>query len=162
MFLDQSNTNLGHRPSRVFKSDAPTLTLHANRLYPTGLQMAGRILSVVLAGLSLGSCSTVNASAAFKPENIYVSPGVSSACAELYQSYPAEVLSPSSSNYTTEKRLFWDARSDLSPACIFQPRNGDEVAHGVKIVSDNDAPFAIRGGGHMNVRWLHNLLRVVR
>lgn len=105
----------------------------------------------VLAGVSLGACSKLNASAAFKPGDIYVSPGVSSACEQLYHSYPAEVLSPSSSNYTAETKLFWDVRSDLSPACIFQPRNADEVADGVKVISDNEAPFAIRGGGHMNV-----------
>lgn len=110
---------------------------------------------MALAAVSLGTCSALNASAAFQPGDIYVGPGVSSACEQLYQSYPTELLSPFSPNYTAEIKLFWDVRSDLSPACIFQPRNADEVAHGVKIVSDNDAPFAIRGGGHMNVGLPH-------
>ncbi|KAL4783597.1 hypothetical protein BJX76DRAFT_368340 [Aspergillus varians] len=112
--------------------------------------MAVRIISIALAGVTLASCSSQNTSTSFWQGDFHLTTGVSNACQQLHQSYPSEVLSPSSANYTAETQLFWDVRSALSPACIFQPRNADEVAHGLKIVSDSNAPFAIRGGGHMN------------
>lgn len=73
------------------------------------------------------------------------------ACKQLLNSYSDKILLPISANYTAQTKLFWDVRSDLSPACIFQPDNAEEVADGIKILSGCDAQFAVRGGGHMNV-----------
>lgn len=88
-------------------------------------------------------------SSAFK--GLSTSSGVASGCTQLCSSYPGKVLTPSSANYTAETKLYWDVRSDLTPACIFQPATANEVADGIKILSRNDAQFAVRGGGHMNV-----------
>ncbi|OBT97055.1 hypothetical protein VE01_04837 [Pseudogymnoascus verrucosus] len=79
------------------------------------------------------------------------------ACKLLLNSYSDMILFPTSANYTAETKLFWDIRSDLSPACIFQPDKADEVADGIKILSGCDAQFAVRGGGHMNYPGSNNI-----
>lgn len=73
------------------------------------------------------------------------------ACNQLAALFPNGVLSPNSTNYTAVNIETWDIRTDLDPACIFQPETADEVAKGISVLSTCDAQFAIRGGGHMNV-----------
>jgi hypothetical protein len=73
------------------------------------------------------------------------------ACSQLQSLYPSALLTPESANYTAEATNFWDIRSNLSPACIFLPSIADQVEKAVRIFNKCNAPFAIRGGGHMNV-----------
>jgi hypothetical protein len=80
--------------------------------------------------------------------------GTPCACAKLGSSYPDKLLFPSSANYTVEATSYWDIRDDLHPSCIFLPTTTIEVANAVKILTHCDAHFAVRGGGHMNVRSL--------
>jgi hypothetical protein len=84
--------------------------------------------------------------------------GTSCACAQLESCYPDKLVLPSSANYTVEATSYWDIRSDLHPSCIFLPTTADEVANAVKILTHCDAHFAVRGGGHMNVRFLSLLI----
>lgn len=36
----------------------------------------------------------------------------------------------------------------LSPFCIFTPQTSQEVADGLKILTETQTPFAVRSGGH--------------
>ncbi len=74
----------------------------------------------------------------------------STACTRLADLYTELTLFPNSTNYTFQATNFWDKRSDLLPTCIFLPTNVDQVVSAVKIFHQEDAQFAIRGGGHMN------------
>ena len=75
----------------------------------------------------------------------------STACNRLADLYTELTLFPNSTNYTFQATNFWDKRSDLLPTCIFLPTDVDHIVSAVKIFHDEDAQFAIRGGGHMNV-----------
>jgi hypothetical protein len=74
------------------------------------------------------------------------------ACEELQARFPKSLLTADSPDYTTERKNYWDVRSDLYPTCIFLPTRTEQVADAVGIFRKCDAQFAIRGGGHMNVR----------
>jgi hypothetical protein len=78
--------------------------------------------------------------------------GAACACAKLSHSF-GDVISPHGANYTTQAAdRYWDVRADLSPACIFLPSTPKQVAEAVSIFESCNAQFAVRGGGHMNVR----------
>lgn len=76
----------------------------------------------------------------------------SCACSKLSSLYTDKLIYPNSTNYTTEATAQWDLRSTLEPACIFLPTSAEEVASAVTELVACDAQFAVRGGGHMNVR----------
>lgn len=76
----------------------------------------------------------------------------SCACTKLSTLYPTELLYPNATDYTAEASAYWDLRATLSPACIFLPSTAEEVASAVTELVACDAQFAVRGGGHMNVR----------
>ena len=79
--------------------------------------------------------------------------GATCACAQLAAVYGDLVLYSNATNYSTENVDFWDVRSaDLKPKCVFLPNDADQVAGGVSILAGCGSQFAIRGGGHMNVR----------
>jgi hypothetical protein len=78
--------------------------------------------------------------------------GASCACTRLASNYGSRVLTSSSANYTAEVTDYWDIRADLLPGCVFSPSGADQVADAVSAFTSCGAQFAIRGGGHMNVR----------
>lgn len=78
---------------------------------------------------------------------------VECACQQLFSLYSAVVFFPNSTNYTMENLAAWDERSNLDPGCIFIPVNANQVAKGMSVLNICNAQFAIRGGGHMNVRY---------
>ncbi|PYI36245.1 FAD-binding domain-containing protein [Aspergillus indologenus CBS 114.80] len=60
----------------------------------------------------------------------------------------AQVLLPSIEEYTTLNGSYLSAlESDLTPACIFQPRSAEEVSQFVKTLVPLGVPFAVRGAG---------------
>jgi hypothetical protein len=79
--------------------------------------------------------------------------GVTGACAALSSVYgSAQLLFPTNANYSIENLHYWDVRdSDLASSCIFLPNTANEVAYAVSLFSKCNAPFAVRGGGHMTV-----------
>jgi len=81
----------------------------------------------------------------------------STACNRLADLYTELTLFPNSTNYTFQATNFWDKRSDLLPTCIFLPTDVDHIVSAVKIFHDEDAQFAIRGGGHMNYPGSNNI-----
>ncbi|KAL5334997.1 hypothetical protein BJX70DRAFT_410961 [Aspergillus crustosus] len=83
---------------------------------------------------------------------------VSCACRRLALASPRRIVFPGSRNYTAQATdSYWDVRAALSPACIVLPNSPDEVSTVVKIIVSCDAPFAVRGGGHMNVPGSNNI-----
>ncbi|KAL1862111.1 hypothetical protein Plec18170_000935 [Paecilomyces lecythidis] len=82
---------------------------------------------------------------------------VKSACLDLSETYPAQVLYPNSTDYTAEAKIYWDVRADLDPYCIFLPNSADDVADAVRKVVAVGAQFAVRGGGHMNYPGSNNI-----
>jgi hypothetical protein len=106
---------------------------------PSKLALAGGLL--VAAVTSAQSITIAN-----------LATGADCACTRLANTYGDLVLTSSSTNYTAEATDYWDVRADLLPGCIFSPSNADEVADAVNVFTLCGAQFAIRGGGHMNVR----------
>ncbi|KAF5572520.1 6-hydroxy-d-nicotine oxidase [Fusarium pseudoanthophilum] len=76
----------------------------------------------------------------------------SQACSILASALPAEAfVAPNSTGYETVQSSYWsETAGDLSPACITRPRNTDQVASIVKILSScgSDVRFAVKSGGH--------------
>jgi hypothetical protein len=58
---------------------------------------------------------------------------------------------PSDAEYANQTKAYWDARANMNPTCVYLPESTQDVASAVKILYDCGSPFAIRGGGHMNV-----------
>lgn len=82
--------------------------------------------------------------------------GAACACAQLSNAYANLTLFSNSTNYVAEATNYWDIRSDLLPECIFLPTSEDQVAHAVTTLASCGAQFAMRGCGHMNVRFFIN------
>lgn len=78
--------------------------------------------------------------------------GVKKACEQLRADFPEITLFPNSTGYAAEIINVWDKRCNLVPACVFRARTAGDVAAVLRIVKQNNAQFAVRGGGHMNVR----------
>lgn len=124
---------------------------------------SGKMHLPTLAGLSITSLayasssraipsSTVTGSLVTSSGTLQIPKGVSCACSKLSQSFPANVILPGSSNYTTQTvDNYWDIRADLTPACVFVPDTAAQVSHALKVVNVCGSQFAVRGGGHMNV-----------
>ncbi|KZL85245.1 hypothetical protein CI238_08131 [Colletotrichum incanum] len=76
----------------------------------------------------------------------------SQACSLLASTLPAEVVAaPNSTGYQTVRDHYWSGTAGgLSPACITRPKNTDDVASIVKVLSScgSDVRFAIKSGGH--------------
>ena len=105
-----------------------------------------------LASASLSAAVSVGSSVTTDLGTFTLTKGAACACAKLSHSF-SEVISPNGANYTVQAAdRYWDVRADLSPACIFLPSTPKQVAEAVSIFESCDAQFAVRGGGHMNVR----------
>ncbi|GME41707.1 putative FAD dependent oxidoreductase [Neofusicoccum parvum] len=57
----------------------------------------------------------------------------------------------------TLRTNYWSTSSVLAPACIFAPRNAEEVAHAVSTLTSFDAQFAVKSGGGMPVDGAANI-----
>ncbi|CAK7201150.1 hypothetical protein SEUCBS139899_003852 [Sporothrix eucalyptigena] len=104
----------------------------------------------------LASVASAGASSHIRRSNATTT-GVAGACAALTAQFPDQVLTATSANYTFESTDYWDVRSDANPSCIFLPDTADQVATAVSLLVTNDAPFAVRGGGHMNFPGSNNI-----
>lgn len=105
-----------------------------------------------LASVGLSAAVSVGSSVITDLGTFTLTKGAACACAKLSLSF-AGVISPNGTNYTVQAAdRYWDIRADLSPACIFLPSTPKQVAEAVSIFESCNAQFAVRGGGHMNVR----------
>lgn len=67
------------------------------------------------------------------------------------------VFAPGSNVYKYENTQFWSNTELANPGCVFRPTCAQDIGKAVKILSDNKAPFALRGGGHMGVPLSNNI-----
>lgn len=105
-----------------------------------------------LASASLSAAVSVGSSITTDLGTFTLTKGATCACSKLSHSFGG-VISPNGANYTLQAAdSYWDIRADLSPACIFLPSTPKQVAEAVSIFESCNAQFAVRGGGHMNVR----------
>ncbi|PWW75388.1 FAD-binding domain-containing protein [Tuber magnatum] len=72
-------------------------------------------------------------------------------CSLLEATLPGRILSIGTADYATVNHDFWSSTTVLSPGCIFSPTSPREVARAVKLFTDNQCKFAVRGGGHSAV-----------
>ncbi|KAL3463484.1 hypothetical protein BJX64DRAFT_256825 [Aspergillus heterothallicus] len=113
------------------------------------LQIATIATAILASATSSTAATTANSGSA---KNVLC------ACRKLSNSFPNRIIYPGSANYTKEATdAYWDERTALSPSCILVPNTADEVATALKAISYCDAPFAVRGGGHMNVVGSNNI-----
>lgn len=106
-----------------------------------------------LASASLNSSGVVSSSISTPTGTLVVTDSEQCACKALLQSFGDSVILPGQANYTNHTLdYFWDVRADLSPACVFVPQTANAIAGALKIFNSCNAQFAVRGGGHMNVR----------
>ncbi|KAL6400089.1 FAD binding domain-containing protein [Ilyonectria robusta] len=75
--------------------------------------------------------------------------GMSTLEAETFCAASNSTLFPNSTAYETQRINVWDKRSNLNPACIYMPSSANDVAKAVEIFHTCNAPFAVKGGGHM-------------
>lgn len=87
----------------------------------------------------------------FGSRDLLVTDGVRCACTQLSGAASDSTLFPNSTAYETQRINVWDKRSNLNPVCIYMPSNADDVAKAVEIFHTCNAPFAVKGGGHMTV-----------
>ncbi|KAL4966563.1 FAD-binding oxidoreductase [Aspergillus stella-maris] len=71
------------------------------------------------------------------------------------------VLLPDKADYLDTASENWSQTSQLSPLCILEPETSDHVAQALKLLTEADLPFAVRGGGHMPVTGAANIDRGV-
>ncbi|KAF3012878.1 hypothetical protein E8E14_011519 [Neopestalotiopsis sp. 37M] len=83
--------------------------------------------------------------------------GAACGCTQLSSTFGNRTIFSNSTTYATEVIEFWDVRSDLAPACIFEPSSADDLASGVQILAGCGTQFAVRGGGHMNYPGSNNI-----
>jgi hypothetical protein len=74
-------------------------------------------------------------------------------CSILSASLPGRVSYPASSAYAASTTSYWSTfESSIKPACIVTPRNTDDVAVTIKVLTwlplSDACKLAIRGGGH--------------
>jgi hypothetical protein len=81
------------------------------------------------------------------------STGSTCACGVLDIVLPDEVIHPGTTDYTNETTRYYDKREDLAPECVHVPGSANNVALGVIALKLCKSPFAVRGGGHMPVRF---------
>ncbi|VUC35662.1 unnamed protein product [Clonostachys rosea] len=84
--------------------------------------------------------------------DLLITPAVQVACDQLNSIAPNSTYFPNSTAYETQRINVWDKRANLYPACIHMPSTAEDVARAVAIFHQHKVPFAVKGGGHMNVR----------
>ncbi|KAL6704805.1 hypothetical protein ACN47E_007609 [Coniothyrium glycines] len=74
------------------------------------------------------------------------------ACSRLEFSYPHNTFLPGTSGYTYETQIpYWSSTTYSAPACVFVPRDTQQLSHAIKILTLTSSKFAVRGGGHMPI-----------
>ncbi|KAF1994899.1 FAD-binding domain-containing protein [Amniculicola lignicola CBS 123094] len=72
-------------------------------------------------------------------------------CNLLKQQFANITYLPSDPGYEAETQVAWDASSWQTPACVFAPRNANDLSRAVTLFSNTSTLFAMRGGGHMPI-----------
>lgn len=96
--------------------------------------------------------SAVASSHKFGRRDLLVTESVRISCDQLSAIASNVTLFPNTTVYETQRINVWDKRANRHPACIYMPNTADDVAKAIEIFNTNKAPFAVKGGGHMNAR----------
>lgn len=91
------------------------------------------------------------------PLALTVSQAYAQGCQSLNNALPNTVFAKESLVYKYESQNFWSNTEILSPACVFRPESGEQLAKGLKQLVHTQAPFAVRGGGHMGIKVCQSL-----
>ncbi|KAF1847366.1 FAD-binding domain-containing protein [Cucurbitaria berberidis CBS 394.84] len=91
------------------------------------------------------------------PGNPKPDPAVAKTCQALQQKYGSKVALKRSQHCETVAAENWSMAAQLSPGCVFEPANKEDVAGGLAIVVKYKTKFAVRGGGHMPVPGASNI-----
>ncbi|KAL5633855.1 hypothetical protein ACGC1H_005891 [Rhizoctonia solani] len=59
-----------------------------------------------------------------------------------------KVFKPSNTNYAVENQKYWSSTSILSPGCVFVPESSTDISTAIKLFTNHNCQFAVRGGGH--------------
>ncbi|KAF3484372.1 bifunctional solanapyrone synthase [Arthroderma uncinatum] len=86
--------------------------------------------------------------------NITSSP---SCCSMLSGLFPDAVYSKHTQSWSFEKDNFWSSTAVLDPACVFVPDSTEKVARTVRLFSQNECKFSIKGGGHSSIPGAANI-----
>ncbi|EEQ35764.1 conserved hypothetical protein [Microsporum canis CBS 113480] len=74
-----------------------------------------------------------------------------SCCSMLSEAFPDAVYTKYTQLWSSEKDNFWSATAVLDPACIFAPESTKQVSQAIKLFSQNECKFSIKGGGHSSI-----------
>ncbi|KAF9891613.1 hypothetical protein FE257_003624 [Aspergillus nanangensis] len=84
-----------------------------------------------------------------------VSPGCTAL--QAHQHLGDSVFPRNSTVYQYESQEFWSNTEIMSPGCVFRPQSSRQLAAGLRSLVHANAPFAVRGGGHMGIRGSNNI-----
>ncbi|KAK2867940.1 hypothetical protein FQN49_003326 [Arthroderma sp. PD_2] len=72
-------------------------------------------------------------------------------CSLLSEAFPDAVYNRYTQSWSSEKENFWSSTAVLDPACVFVPDSTEKVAQAVRLFSQNECKFSIKGGGHSSI-----------
>lgn len=58
------------------------------------------------------------------------------------------VFLPNGAPYTERLETYWSVSAALEPWCMVMPATADEASLVIRVLTKNECPFGIRGGGH--------------
>ncbi|KAK8139365.1 FAD-binding oxidoreductase [Apiospora sp. TS-2023a] len=74
--------------------------------------------------------------------------GVASACMQIQASLSNNTLMPYDVAFEAAAQANWASNARQTPVCIVQPSSAQDLQQVITILDQQDAPFAIRSGGH--------------
>ncbi|KAM0351084.1 hypothetical protein ACHAPU_002866 [Fusarium lateritium] len=72
----------------------------------------------------------------------------SSQCAALSEAFPDEVAYPLSRSYIQANTYWSERQAEVHPKCFITPRTTKDVSAIVKTLTELNAPFSVKSGGH--------------
>ncbi|EKG14523.1 FAD linked oxidase [Macrophomina phaseolina MS6] len=78
-------------------------------------------------------------------------------CHFFSQTHPNITYYPNQTSYIEANTDYWSAAASLGPACIFSPTSTELMSFAVNTLVEYNAPFAIKGGGHMAIPGAANI-----
>ncbi|KAL1639832.1 hypothetical protein SLS58_007576 [Diplodia intermedia] len=79
------------------------------------------------------------------------------ACQFFGETYPNITSFPNQTAYIDINKDYWSAAASLGPACIVSPSSAELMGAAVKALVRFNAPFAMKGGGHMAIEGAANI-----
>ncbi|KAK8879167.1 FAD binding domain-containing protein [Apiospora arundinis] len=75
---------------------------------------------------------------------------LSSQCCNALQdsSLRDRVFLPNGADYTERLGMYWSVSAALEPWCMVMPASAGEASQVIKVLTKNECPFGIKGGGH--------------